>query len=236
MTRVLAINGSASMEKGNTHKMLTAFLEGVKDANAQVETVYAKRLKIRPCTGSFHCWYTKVGECIHSDDMDSLIPKLREADILVLATPVYLPLPSGIQNFLNRLMPIIEPVLEFREGRTHAKFHDNVKISKIVLISAGGWWEIGNFDKVVRIAEDVAKSVDVEFSGAILRPHASLMNENKEKGEEVLSATKSAGCQLVREGKISSDTLETISQPLISEIEFRERYNKMYQTAKESSS
>jgi len=216
--------------------MLTAFLEGMKEAHAKVETVYAKRLKIRPCTGSFHCWYTKVGECIHSDDMDSLLPKLREADVLILATPVFLPLPSGIQNFLNRLMPIIEPVLEFREGRTHAKFHDNVKISKIVLISVGGWWEIGNFDKVVRIAEDVAKGVDVEFSGAILRPHASLMNENKEKGEAVLRATKSAGFQLVREGKISSDTLETISQPLISEIEFRERYNKMYQTAKESSS
>ena len=236
MTRVLAINGSASMEKGNTHKMLTAFLEGMKDANAQVETVYAKRLKIRPCTGSFHCWYTKVGECIHSDDMDSLFPKLREADILVLATPVYLHLPSGIQNFLNRLMPIVEPVLEFHEGRTRAKFHDDVKISKMVLISVGGWWEKENLGIVVRIVEDIARDVSVEFSGAILRPHAFLMNENKEKGEEVLSAAKNAGAQLVREGKISPDTLETISQPLISEEELRERYNKMYQNAKESSS
>ena len=236
MTRVFAINGSARMEKGNTHKMLTAFLEGMKDANAQVETVYAKRLKIRPCTGSFHCWYTKVGECIHSDDMDSLFPKLREADILVLATPVYLPLPSGIQNFLNRLMPIVEPVLEFHEGRTRAKFHDDVKISKMVLISVGGWWEKENLGIVVRIVEDIARDVSVEFSGAILRPHAFLMNENKEKGEEVLSAAKNAGAQLVREGKISPDTLETISQPLISEEELRERYNKMYQNAKESSS
>ncbi len=232
MTKVIAINGSASMEKGNTQRMLTAFLEGMKEADAEVETVYAKRLKIRPCTGSFHCWYTKVGECIHSDDMDSLLPKLREADILILATPVFLPLPSGIQNFLNRLMPIIEPVLEFREGRTHAKFHDDVKISKIVLISAGGWWEKGNFDKVVRIAEDVAEGVDVEFSGALLRPHAFLMNESKEKGEEVLSAAKNAGAQLVREGKISPDTLETISQPLIPEKELRERYNRMYQRLK----
>lgn len=235
MTRVLAINGSARMEKGDTHKLLTPFLNGMKDVNAQVETVYARRLKIRPCTGSFHCWYTKIGECIHSDDMDSLYPKLREADILILATPVYLPLPAGIQNLLNRLMPIIEPILEFREGRTHAKFHDNVKISKIVLVSTGGWWEKGNFDKVVRIAEDVAKGVNVEFSGAVLRPHAFLMNENKEKGEEILSAAENAGTQLVREGKMSLETLETISQPLISEKALRERYNKMYQNVKESS-
>ncbi|MHA1965668.1 MAG: flavodoxin family protein [Candidatus Thorarchaeota archaeon] len=236
MTRVFAINGSARMEKGNTEKVLTAFLEGMKEANASVETVFTKRLKIRPCTGSFHCWYTKVGECIHSDDMDTLFPKLREADILVLATPVYLPLPGGMQNFLNRLMPIVEPVLEFREGRTRAKFHDDVKISKIVLVSAGGWWEKGNFDKVVRIAEDVAEGVAVEFSGALLRPHAFLMNENKEKRKEVLSAAKSAGVQLIREGKMSPDTLETISQPLIPEKELREMYNKMYQRAKESSS
>jgi hypothetical protein len=141
-----------------------------------------------------------------------------------------------MQNFLNRLMPIVEPVLEFREGRTRAKFHDDVKISKIILVSAGGWWEKGNFDKVVRIAEDVAEGVAVEFSGALLRPHAFLMNENKEKGEEVLSAAKSAGVQLIREGKISQDTFETISQPLIPEEELREMYNKMYQRAKESSS
>ncbi len=236
MTRVLAINGSTSMEKGNTHKVLTAFLEGMKNANAKVETVYAKRLRIRPCLGNFECWYDKVGECIQTDDMQSLYPKLREADILILATPVYLPLPGEMQNFLNRLMPIVEPILEFREGRTHAKFHDNVKISKIVLVSAGGWWEKGNFDKVVRIAEDVAKSVNVEFSGALLRPHASLMNESKEKAEEVLSAAKNAGTQLIREGKMAPETLETISQPLIPEKELREMYNKMYQKAKESSS
>ncbi|MBY8998342.1 MAG: flavodoxin family protein [Candidatus Thorarchaeota archaeon] len=224
------------MEKGNTHKVLTAFLEGMKEANATVETVFAKRLKIRPCLGDFQCWYDKVGECIQTDDMESLYPKLREADILVLATPVYLPLPGEMQNLLNRLMPIVEPVLEVHEGRTRAKFHDDVKISKIVLVSVGGWWEKDNLGTVVRIAEEIARNASVEFSGALLRPHASLMNENKEKGEEVLSAAKSAGAQLVREGKISPDTLDTISQPLISEEELIERSNVAYRKAKESSS
>jgi hypothetical protein len=141
-----------------------------------------------------------------------------------------------MQNLLNRLMPIVEPVLEVHEGRTRAKFHDDVKISKIVLVSVGGWWEKDNLGTVVRIAEEIARNASVEFSGALLRPHASLMNENKEKGEEVLSAAKSAGAQLVREGKISPDTLDTISQPLISEEEFIERSNVAYRKAKESSS
>jgi multimeric flavodoxin WrbA len=41
--RVLAINGSARMEKGHTHKLLTAFLEGMEGANAKIETIFAKR-------------------------------------------------------------------------------------------------------------------------------------------------------------------------------------------------
>jgi multimeric flavodoxin WrbA len=234
MTKVLAINGSARMEKGYTKKLLNAFLEGMKETDATIDLVYTKRLKIRPCLGDFQCWYEKVGECIQTDDMQDLYVKLRGADILILATPVYLPLPGEMQNFLNRLMPIVEPILEFRDGRTRARFHDNVRISKIVLVSVGGWWEKANADTVVRIVEEIAKDVGVEFAGALLRPHAFLLNENEEKAKEVLDAARSAGAELVREGKMSADSLEIVSQPLISEEDLRERYNKMYHKAKRS--
>ena len=232
MTKVLAINGSARMEKGYTKKLLNAFLEGMKEAGASIELVYAKRLKIRPCLGDFQCWFEKVGECIQTDDMQDLYVKLRESDILILAIPVYLPLPGEMQNLLNRLMPIVEPVLEFRDGRTRARFHDDVRISKIVLVSVGGWWEKGNFDTVSRIAEEIAKDVGVEFSGAVIRPHAFLMDREKDKAEEVLDATRRAGAQLVREGRMSAETLDLVSQPLISEEELRDEYNKTYHKAK----
>jgi multimeric flavodoxin WrbA len=166
--------------------------------------------------------------------MEKLYPKLREADILVLAIPVYLRLPGEMQNLLNRLMPIVEPILEFHDGRTRAKFHDDVKISKIVLVSVGGWWEKENLETVVRIVEDVARDVNVEFSGAVLRPHVLLLNEKNEQSKEVLNAVKSAGVQLIKDGKISAETLETISQPLVTEEELRGHYMKMYQKAKES--
>jgi len=232
MTKVLAINGSARMEKGYTRRLLNAFLEGMKEAGAEIELVYAKKLRIRPCLGDFQCWFEKVGECIQADDMQDLYVKLRESDILVLAIPVYLVLPGEMQNLLNRLMPIVEPVLEFHDGRTRARFHDDVRISKIVLVSTGGWWEKENLDSVVRIVEGIAKDVGVEFSGPVLRPHAFLMDREKDKAEEVLDAAKRAGAQLVREGKMSAETLDVISQPLISEEELRDEYNKMYHKAK----
>lgn len=234
MTKVLAINGSAKMEKGHTATILAAYLEGMEEAGASTEIVYAKRLKIRPCLGDFQCWFEKVGECIHSDDMQEvLFPKLREADVLVLAVPVYLPLPGEMQNLLNRLMPICEPILEFRNGRTRAKFHDDVNISKVALVSVGGWWEKENLSTVIKIAEEIADNTSVEFVGSVLRPHAFWMSREEEKAREVLDATKQAGFQLVKEGKMAAELLDTISQPLVPEEELREWYNAAYERARQ---
>jgi multimeric flavodoxin WrbA len=232
LTKVVAVNGSARMEKGYTAIVLTAFLEGMKEAGAQVELFYAKRLNVNPCTGEFHCWYEKPGECYIKDSMQLVYRKLREADILVLATPVYIPLPGEMQNFINRLCPLFEPILSERNGRTRARFHKNVKIKKIGLVSTCGWWEKGNFSTVIRIAKEIAKDTNVKFAGALLRPHANLLAKNKEKTKEILDAAKKAGFQLATEGTISKELLEIVAQPLISEEVFRQRENNEYMSLK----
>ncbi|NIP66973.1 iron-sulfur flavoprotein [Candidatus Bathyarchaeota archaeon] len=219
------MSGSLRMEKGRTAMILNPFLEGMKEAGASVESFYVKRLKIKSCTGCFSCWREKPGECYISDDMELLYPKLRKADILVLATPVYVPLPGEMQNLMNRLVPLLEPFLQMRTGRTRARFRQGVKISEIVLVSTCGWWEKGNFGTVLRIAEEFAEDASVEFAGALLRPHAGFLGENKEKTTDVLEAAKQAGSQLVKKGRISKETLEIVSQPLISEEERMRRYN-----------
>ena len=230
MSKAVAINGSPRMEKGNTAMVLTPFIRGMMDAGSDVELLYASRLKVKPCTcGEMYCWNDMPGECCIKDDMQLLYPKLREADILVLATPVYIPLPGEMQNIINRLCPLLDPFLEFRQGRTRARFHKDVGIRKIVLVSTGGWWEKANFGTVVRITEDLAKDASVEFAGAVLRPHAHLMKEKGEltqDGEAVLNAVQRAGYELVKEGVMTKETLETISRPLISQEEFWRRYNK----------
>jgi hypothetical protein len=184
------------MGKGYTAMVLTPFIQGMTDAGSDVELFYTSRLKVKPCTcGEMYCWYKKPGECCIKDDMQLLYPKLREADILVLATPVYIPLPGGMQDIIT-----------------------------------GGWWEKGNFGTVVRIAEEFAEDASVEFAGAVLRPHAFLMKEQgqlTEEGGAVLNAVKRAGYELVNDGVVGEETLETISRPLISEDELRRRYNQM---------
>lgn len=227
--KVIAINGSPRMEKGHTALILNSFIHGMMDAGAEVELFYPRRLKVKPCTcGEMYCWYKKAGECCIKDDMQLLYPQLKEADILILATPVYIPLPGEMQNFINRLCPLIEPFLETHQGRTRARLRKQVKIRKIVLVSTGGWWEKANFETVVRITEELAKDASVEFAGAVLRPHAFLMKEKgklTKDGEAVMNAVKMAGYELVKKGKMNRETLEAISRPLVSEEELRRRYN-----------
>jgi len=228
MSKAVAINGSPRMEKGNTAMVLAPFIQGMQDAGSDVELFYASRLQVKPCAcGKLVCWNETPGECCIKDDMQVLYPRLREADILILATPVYIPLPGELQNIINRLCPLLDPLLEFRQGRTRARFRQGVGIQKIVLVSTSGWWEKANFDTVVRITAELAKDAGVEFAGAVLRPHVGLMKAKgalTEDGQAVLNAVGRVGYELAKEGSMTEETLEAISRPLISQEELWRRY------------
>ena len=226
MLKVTAINGSPNQAKGNTAMILEPFLEGLIEKNAVVDLFYASQLKVQPCTcGSLICWQQTPGECIFQDAMQAVYSVLREADILVLATPIYVPLPGDMQNFINRLCPLLKPELTFREGRTRARFRKDVRIKTIVLLATGGWWEKENFDTLIRIVREIAELASVTFGGAIIRPQAHLMRKDgqlTEQGQGILEIVKHAAHELILEGQVRERTLEMIRRPLISENEYKE--------------
>jgi len=61
--KVLAFNGSPKMDKGNTALILNPFLQGMREAGAEVELFYTKRLDIGPCQEEFNCWLKTTGKC-----------------------------------------------------------------------------------------------------------------------------------------------------------------------------
>jgi len=59
----------------------------------------------------------------------------------------------------------------------------------------------------------------VEFSGAIIRPHANDLRHEGVltlDGQAVLTAAKLAGHALIEQGQIPADLLDSISRPLVS--------------------
>jgi len=229
LTKTIVVNGCMRMEKSDTAKILTPFLEGMKQAEADVEMFYIKRMNIQHCEGDFTCWSKNPGICQINDDMQLLYHKMREAEILLFATPVYIPLPGQMQNVLNRMVALIDPVVKTRKGRTRAKFREDVKIKKMVLVSSSAWWEKANFETVERIIQELAEDASVNYAGAVLRPHVQWLVEKSEKGEEISSAAQHTGFQLIKEGMMSRNDLNIISQPLVSNTRFLESERNAYQ-------
>ncbi|UCF10953.1 MAG: flavodoxin family protein [Candidatus Bipolaricaulota bacterium] len=223
----VAVYFSSSPESGNTARLLTSFMKGLERGGDETRTFDVKEIRPSPCTGEMHCWFKDPGSCYIQDGMQDFYPVLREADTLVLGTPVYIPLPGEMQNLLNRLCPIVEPDLETREGRTRARVRDGYRLSRVALVATGGWWEIENLDTVVRIAREFAEDASVPFVGAVLRPHAAMALSPQGKPAEILEAAEQAGFELVSAGEIRPETLATVSQPLIGQEDYRQYMNQM---------
>lgn len=87
--KIVVINSSPHSEKESTSKYLAQrFTEGAKSAGHEVFTFDAANEKINPCRGCNHCGMD--GDCIFDDAISkTLMPKMLEADLLVLVTPLY---------------------------------------------------------------------------------------------------------------------------------------------------
>ena len=235
---VLTISSSPRRDRSNTSLILDPFLEGLKEAGAKIELFYTKDLEIKACTGEFHCWVKHPGECYQKDDMQMLYPKLQEADILVFATPLYVDGVTGpLKNLIDRMIPLVEPFFELREGHCRHPSRRGVKKGKLVLVSNCGFWELDNFDPLVAHVKAVCKNIGREFAGALLRPHGSAAVHMQRRGlpiDDVLEAAKEAGRHLVLKGKISDETLETVSRELLPLEMYVQEINRGFKQALES--
>lgn len=130
--KVLAINSSPKMDKGNTAMILNPFLEGMKEAGAEVELFYTSKLNIHPCTGEFNCWIKTPGECLHNDDMKMLYPKIAEADVIVFASPIHTDgVTAPMKNLIDRMIPRLLPLIELRDGHSRYPVRGEAKYPQI---------------------------------------------------------------------------------------------------------
>ena len=84
--KVLGIAGSPR-RGGNTDLLLQQALDGAKNAGVETETIILSELNIAPCRHCDGC--LEKGQCVIDDDMQQIYPKLREADRLIIASPMF---------------------------------------------------------------------------------------------------------------------------------------------------
>ncbi len=88
MRNMLSLIGSARKEGNSALLAETARLAAL-GAGAAVEQVFLSDLAISPCAGCGVCRESVDAPCIIEDDMVPLYAKLRAADAILIATPIY---------------------------------------------------------------------------------------------------------------------------------------------------
>lgn len=106
---ILVLNGSPRLN-GNTSRMVNAFREGAELAGHHVDCFHVARQKIAGCLACEYCHTKGNGACIQQDGMAEIYERLKQADMLVLASPIYYHGFTGqLQCAINRIYAIGKP-------------------------------------------------------------------------------------------------------------------------------
>jgi len=104
--KALLISGSRNPQ-GQTARAADAVLEGLVQAGGEVDRLFLPAMRVERCR---QCdergWGTciKEGHCCIPDDMDTIVNKIKSADVLLFATPVYYgDLSESMRAFTDRL-------------------------------------------------------------------------------------------------------------------------------------
>ena len=113
MKRVIVI--STSLRRGSNSDMLAdKFVEGAVSAGNDVEKISLVGKDIRFCTGCFCC--QKLGKCVIKDDVNDIMAKVLEADVVAWATPIYYYEMSGqMKTLIDRMNAMYPLDYKFRD-------------------------------------------------------------------------------------------------------------------------
>ena len=113
MKRIIVI--STSLRHGSNSDMLAdKFVEGAKAAGNDVEKISLVGKDIQFCKGCMGC--QKLGKCVIKDDVNDIMAKVLEADVVVWATPIYYYEMSGqMKTLIDRMNAMYEQDYKFRD-------------------------------------------------------------------------------------------------------------------------
>ena len=102
MSKKIAVVHCSPRADGNSSMLADEFIRGAEEAGNRVVRMEAGRADIHGCKACEHC-LSHEGSCVQQDDMQAFYPDLRDADILVFATPMYFyNLPAQMRAFEDR--------------------------------------------------------------------------------------------------------------------------------------
>jgi len=146
--KILAIHGSPRTVRSNTRRLAQFVLEGAAEDGAETEMIDLCDLRVTPCTACEGCSFS--GICVFDDDVPLIIERMKEADGIVFASPVYIDNITGqMKVFFDRLADAIHyQILAGKYGCSVATTHtsggdeivayQNHVLNYLAVVSVGG--------------------------------------------------------------------------------------------------
>ena len=149
--KVLIINGSPRID-GNTTIAINELIKTFDKEEIETEIVQIGNKDIRGCVACYKCYET--GKCVFNDLVNEVALKLKEADGLIIASPVYYAQANGtLVSYIQRLffstsrtidktMKVGASIAICRRGGASATFDELNKyftISNMPVVSSQYW-------------------------------------------------------------------------------------------------
>lgn len=152
MSRVVILVGSVR-RGGNTEILAKSFADGA-GKHHEVELVSVANHRICPCIGCNSCYSSEGNRCIQEDDMTVVYEKLKKADTVIIASPVYF---YGISAQLKALV-----------DRLHTPMRSEFGIKRLGLILVGAATLPELFDPIVLQYRMICSFFGLEDIGMVL--------------------------------------------------------------------
>jgi len=188
--KVLGIFGSPR-RGGNTELLLEEALKGAEKEGAKVERLYLSDFTITPCKECHGC--DNTGNCVIMDDMGKIYPQLLEADIIILASPIFFyGVTAWAKAMIDRSQPLwvrkylLKDPSSGKEGKKRKGFFISVGATKGPKVFDGAIQTVKYFFDVLN-AEYLGELVfrNVEAKGDILK-HPEALQQAFEAGRKLV--------------------------------------------------
>ena len=214
--KILLINGSPKGKRSNSLKLAYSFIEGFKNGctddeeSISIDELHVASMNIAACKGCFACWQKTPGICCIKDDMQTVIEKLIDADLILWSFPLYyFNVPGILKNLIDRQLPMSLPFMSSKQNGYGSGSHDSrydMEDKRHVLISTCGFYSaVGNYDSVLRMFDHFLGKGNYTTifcgQGELFR-----VKELSARTDEYLSTVKCAGSEYAMTGTISEET------------------------------
>jgi len=227
--KIVAITASYRGDKGFTQFLVNKIASGVTGEGALFDSIVLSKHRINHCIGCQVCHTEKSYlKCIYEDqdDVNEIFNKMREADIILFATPVYLFSMSGLLKiFLDRIHSTGDSN-KLRMSKSGLFFHDidhELCSRPFVLLVCCDNLEDETPGNVISYFRTYSKFMDAPMVGTLVRKTGKLIGHGKSPEKEkqypkiydVYDAFHQAGKELATIGRISSTTQKRANQQII---------------------